>query len=197
MDNKVINNLCKKMGVVMTKENAVGFIMLPPLLTDYAKQMLDEKKGMFKQEQKRLYNLICEQLHKYFIGVFSGLDLDQSCKVCDMQDDMAEAIKKHVTNLNYAIHETIMHVPTEVRKEICDMVCVMAIIETSSLVAERIMRRKDNNLHAAHQLTKRLLELMYKPYQKESEEIDLNKSERVNMAAEIFVNKIMQYQKIY
>ena len=197
MDKKVIDNLCKKMGVVVTRDNAVGFIMLPPLLTDYAKQMLDEKKGLFKQEQKRLYNLICEQLHKYFAGVFRGLNLDQSCEICDMQDDMAEAIRKHVTNLNYSIHGTIMHVPTDIRKEICDMVCVMAIIETSGLVAEKIMHRKDNNLHAAHQLTRRLLELMYKPYQKESEEIDLNKSERVNMAAEIVVNKIMQYQKIY
>lgn len=44
MDKKVIDNLCKKMGVVVTRDNAVGFIMLPPLLTDYAKQMLDEKK---------------------------------------------------------------------------------------------------------------------------------------------------------
>lgn len=197
MKDDIIKNLCRKMQVTLSDEKVgVGFIMLPPLLMDYAKQMLDEKRGMFKHEEKKVYNQLCSQIHKYFSGLFSGMNIDMQCIICDMQDGMAESMKSYVDTFNYALQSEMMHIPTEIRKEICDFIIIKAIIETSSLVAERIMRRKDRELHYSYMISQKMLKLMFAPYEDNDNPIDLNNSDRVNQAAEIFINKLMQYQKI-
>lgn len=125
----------------------------------------------------------------------NGFVLDDDI-ICDMQDGMAESMKSYVDTFNYALQSEMMHIPTEIRKKICDFIIIKAIIETSSLVAERIMRRKDRELHSSYMISQKMLKLMFAPYEDKDNPIDLNNSDRVNQAAEIFINKLMQYQKI-
>lgn len=196
MQDDIIKNICSKMNITLTNpEVGVGFIMLPPLLTDYAKQMLDEKRGMFKREKKMVYNKLCNEIHKYFKGLFVGMDIDQQCIICDMQDGMAEYIKKHVDNLHYSLQSAMMHIPAEDRIQICDFIVIKAIIETSNLVVRHIIKRNDENLYSAYNLSRKMLELLYKPYYK-GENIDLNKHKMVVDASEVFIAKLLEYQKI-
>lgn len=69
MKDDIIKNLCRKMHVTLKDEKVgAGFIMLPPLLMDYAKQMLDEKRGMFKHEEKKLKPNVVDKELAYLFG---------------------------------------------------------------------------------------------------------------------------------
>lgn len=175
-------------------DDLISTMYIPPLLMDMAKQMLDSYKGIFKQEKKKLYNSICLEVHKYFADLFKGMNIDETCEICDMQDDMANALKQHVDTLNYSFQSALMSISQEKRKIISDMSIVRAVIHVSDIIVFDLIGTHDTNLHRANSLCDKFIAEICKEYTKVDLGITQSNIDQVKMAMRIFVNKVRDYK---